>query len=211
MRVEMPPLIRGRSVQYAHGLAVAVDFQNSSSDCVRHVDEMIGRDEEAKRVTQFPFSQVMTLQIENLDACVFAVAHVNQIASIAMKCGRSNWPGPPPFIPQPRSTLPNLLNFNTRELPSPSATKIFPSRSKATSVGWLKCRTSSPGVRIRPTDSNTRPSGLSFKTTCAPTSVVQMLSSESTRTVWAVTKRSSAMLRRNFPLASNSINGCLPR
>src|SRR6266480_3531190 len=80
MRVEMPPLIRGRSVQYAHGLAVAVDFQNSSSDCVRHVDEMIGRDEEAKRVTQFPFSQVMTLQIENLDAGVFAVAHVNQIA-----------------------------------------------------------------------------------------------------------------------------------
>src|SRR5438046_1472170 len=80
MRVEMPSLVRRWSVQHAHGLAVAVDFRNSASDCVGHVDEMIGRNEEAKRVTHLPFAEVATVQVENLDARVFAVAHVNQIA-----------------------------------------------------------------------------------------------------------------------------------
>ena len=41
---------------------------------------MVGRDEETIRVTQLPFVEVATVQVENLDARVFAVAHVNQIA-----------------------------------------------------------------------------------------------------------------------------------
>src|SRR5207245_8213808 len=80
MRVEMPPLVRRWSVQHAHGLAVAVDLQNPASDRVGHIDKMSRRDKEAKRVTDLPFAEVATVQVENLDARVFAVAHVNQVA-----------------------------------------------------------------------------------------------------------------------------------
>ena len=41
---------------------------------------MIGRDEETKRVTEFPFAQVTTIEIKNLDARFFAVADINPVA-----------------------------------------------------------------------------------------------------------------------------------
>src|SRR5919197_1999959 len=44
MGVEMPPLIRCRPIERAEDLAVPVDLENSASDCIGHVDEMIRRD-----------------------------------------------------------------------------------------------------------------------------------------------------------------------
>ena len=47
VRIEMPALVRRRSIQDADNLALTVDLQNSASNCVSHVDEMIRRNEEA--------------------------------------------------------------------------------------------------------------------------------------------------------------------
>src|SRR6266581_634783 len=80
MRIEMPSLVRRWPVKYADGFAVSIDFQNPASHRVRHVDKMIRRDKEAKWVTKFPLAKVATVQIENLDTRIFAVADVNQIA-----------------------------------------------------------------------------------------------------------------------------------
>src|SRR5215831_1962304 len=79
MRVKMPPLVRRRSIQHAHDLTVPGNLQNSTSNCVGHVDKMIRCDKEAEGVTDFPFAKVPALEIENLDAPIFAVAYINLI------------------------------------------------------------------------------------------------------------------------------------
>src|SRR5207249_12337118 len=56
MRIEMAAFVRRWPVQRAHNLAVAIDFQDPASDCVGHVDKMIGRDKETKRMAQLPFA-----------------------------------------------------------------------------------------------------------------------------------------------------------
>ena len=53
----MPALAWFGPIQYAYGLAFAVDFQNAARDCIAHVDEMIAGDEEAEGVPQFPFTE----------------------------------------------------------------------------------------------------------------------------------------------------------
>ena len=53
---------------------------------------MIGRNEEAEGVTEFPFTEVAAVQVENLNARVFAIAHVNQIAIDCYGVGKIELP-----------------------------------------------------------------------------------------------------------------------
>ena len=46
-----------------------------------------------------------------------------------------NWPGPVPLVPISLMNRPFLSYFTTREFVYPSATKILPAASQATSVG----------------------------------------------------------------------------
>src|SRR5262249_974459 len=79
MRVEMPSSVRCWSLQHGDDFSVVADFQNLTSNCVGHVDKVIRCDKEAEGMTEFPFAKVPALEIENLDAPIFAVAHINQI------------------------------------------------------------------------------------------------------------------------------------
>src|SRR5262249_17514961 len=79
MWVEMPSFVRRWSLQRADDFSVMVNFQNLASNCVGHVDKMIRWNKEAEGVTDFPFAKVPALEIENLDAPILAVAHINQI------------------------------------------------------------------------------------------------------------------------------------
>src|SRR5260370_33663049 len=65
------------------------------------------------------------------------------LASVAIECTVWNWLGCVPRDPQDLMYFPSLSNFATLELLYPSATKIFPAASQATSVGRSKL---SPGA-----------------------------------------------------------------
>src|SRR6266404_5036682 len=58
-------------------------------------------------------------------------------ASTAIARTVPNRPGPVPLEPHDLMNTPLLLNLATRALPTPSATKILPAVSHATSVGRL--------------------------------------------------------------------------
>src|SRR5207245_11677932 len=76
VRVEMPSFILRRSVQRADRFAFAVNFQDSAGDRVGHVNKMIERDEQTEWMAEPPFAQVATVQVENLNARIFAVTHI---------------------------------------------------------------------------------------------------------------------------------------
>ena len=60
----------------------------------------------------------------------------------------ANWPGAVPFWPHDFTNTPSFENLATRALPRPSATKMLPCASHATSVGRLKtsCCAPAPGA-----------------------------------------------------------------
>src|ERR1700676_5793186 len=68
-------------------------------------------------------------------------------ASTTIECGVLNWPGAAPLPPQVLTKTPFLSNFATLEGTDPSATKISPAESQATSEGPVKL---SPGKPAPP-------------------------------------------------------------
>src|SRR5215471_15799176 len=111
-----------------------------------------------------------------------------------------------------------LIELGDTPLPAPSATKILPAASQATSVGRLKrsvgCPAPSPpGVRggmnsdsaLRPSSIATPPSGSNFMTMLLISSTAQTLSEGSTRT-WAAVMNPYVSLpisRTYLPVRSN--------
>lgn len=75
--IEMPAFVRARS-RTPTTLPSRLIFKIRPA-MASDIYIMVGRDEEAKRVAQFPFPEIAPVQVENLDARVFAVADVNQI------------------------------------------------------------------------------------------------------------------------------------
>src|ERR1035437_3031837 len=142
-------------------------------------------------------------------------------ASVAMESGKSNCPCPDPREPQDLRKRPSLSNFATRALPNPSATKMLPPRSPATSGGRLKVSPGPPapglGPRpprpasetasgLRPSVFTMRPSGENSITMLEPRSTTQIWSLASTRTACANRKpyTPSPISRTNLPVRSNS-------
>ena len=79
--------------------------------------------------------------IEDLDAVVArSPTNTRPRESIASVCGTLNSPGPAPRLPHALMNLPSFVNFTTRELLWPSATKMSPFVAERTSHGPLKCR-----------------------------------------------------------------------
>src|SRR5579863_3658761 len=114
------------------------------------------------------------------------------LASTTIECGVLNWPGADPLPPQDLIKTPFLSNFATLDGTEPSATKISPAESQATSEGPVKV---SPGKPLPPPASGfggrtglltasgflpmvitTRPSGSNLMTMFEPSSTTQMLS-----------------------------------
>src|ERR1700680_2489785 len=110
-------------------------------------------------------------------------------ASTTIECGVLNWPGAAPLPPQVLTKTPFLSNFATLEGTDPSATKISPAESQATSEGPVKL---SPGKPAPPPASGfggrtglliasgflpkvitTRPSGSNLMTMFEPSSTTQ--------------------------------------
>src|SRR5882762_9278281 len=83
------------------------------------------------------------------------------LASVAIECTVWNWLGSVPLDPQDLIYFQSLSNFATRELLYPSATKIFPVASQATSVGRSKLSPGAPAPvgasRAGPPPSRTGP------------------------------------------------------
>src|SRR3954471_9715582 len=62
----------------------------------------------------------------------------------------ANSPLAVPRCPHDFTKVPSFVNFAIRELPSPSATKMLPCASHATSVGRLKTSCGAPAPAARP-------------------------------------------------------------
>src|SRR5262245_3821152 len=97
MWIESAPLVRRRSLQGPNHFAVLVDLQNPSCQGVGHVDEMIARDKETERMAQSPFAQISSVQFENLDAPIFAIADVDKIVVNDDGVGKIELAGASPF------------------------------------------------------------------------------------------------------------------
>src|SRR3984893_6390281 len=110
-----------------------------------------------------------------------------------IECGVLNWPGADPLVPQDLRKTPFLSNFAILEFLEPSATKISPAASQATSDGPAKLSPGTPaplpgagGGSTRaglstasgflPMVIKTRPSGSNLMIMLEPSSTTQMLS-----------------------------------
>src|SRR5260370_1163313 len=112
---------------------------------------------------------------------------------MTMDGGTSNWPGSVPLTPHDLMNTPFLSNLAMREFREPSATKISPAASQATSEGPLKLSPGTPaplpgagGASARgglltasgflPMVISTRPSGSNLMIMLEPSSTTQILS-----------------------------------
>src|SRR5262249_54978019 len=97
MWIESAALVPRPSLQGPDHFAVLVDLQNPSCKSVGHIDGMIARDKETERMAQSPFAQIPSVQVENLDAPIFAIADVDEVVVNDDGVGKIELAGASPF------------------------------------------------------------------------------------------------------------------
>ena len=118
MGIEVRPPARLRSGETAQDSALRIDLQDTPSYGVAHVEEVVRREDKAKGMPKSPLPQELAISVaisvEDLDACVLAIAHVDQVTINCDRMGSVELPRPGTLHPPPKQRPAVVVNFRTR-------------------------------------------------------------------------------------------------
>jgi hypothetical protein len=96
------PLARLHARETAQDSALRIDLQDTPSYGVAHVEEVVRREDKAKGMPKSPLPQELAISVEDLDACVLPVAHLDQVTINCDRMGSCRTARPGTLYPPPK-------------------------------------------------------------------------------------------------------------
>src|SRR5947208_11057087 len=158
-----------------------------------------------------PLPQEPAISVEDLDARILAVAHVDEVTINHDRMGSVELPWPADLHSPTKQRSAVLVELQHPRIPVAICNVNVAVSVPGNIGGLIEMQYIISGNPHSPQRKQHAPFRAKLQNHMRPISVVQIWSSGSTRPMFAVTNRSSAMQRMNLREEANSMIVCMPR